>query len=67
MDDVKTAYEWCVEYNIRPLDLNEWCTGDFYDSNGFSTYIHFRVFNFTTRFSFGNDSYCGHGFVAFLF
>lgn len=20
----KTPYEWCVEYNIRPLDLNEW-------------------------------------------
>jgi hypothetical protein len=36
MDDVKTAYEWCVEYNIRPLDLNEWWTGDFYDSNEIS-------------------------------
>jgi hypothetical protein len=23
-DENKTAYDWCVEYNIRPLDLNEW-------------------------------------------
>lgn len=24
MGEIKTPYEWCVEYNIRPLDLNEW-------------------------------------------
>lgn len=24
MEETKTPYEWCVEYNIRPLDLNEW-------------------------------------------
>lgn len=24
MVEIKTPYEWCVEYNIRPLDLNEW-------------------------------------------
>lgn len=23
-DEIKTPYEWCVEYNIRPLDLNQW-------------------------------------------
>lgn len=23
-DENKTAYDWCAEYNIRPLDLNEW-------------------------------------------
>ena len=23
-EEIKTPYEWCVEYNIRPLDLNEW-------------------------------------------
>lgn len=33
MSDIKTAYEWCVEYNIRPLDLNEWLGGYFYYSN----------------------------------
>jgi hypothetical protein len=24
MNETKTPYEWCVEYNIRPLDLNQW-------------------------------------------
>ena len=24
VEETKTPYEWCVEYNIRPLDLNEW-------------------------------------------
>jgi hypothetical protein len=24
MEETKTPYEWCVELNIRPLDLNEW-------------------------------------------
>jgi hypothetical protein len=24
MEDLKTPYEWCVELNIRVLDLNEW-------------------------------------------
>jgi hypothetical protein len=24
MSETKTPYEWCVEYNIRPLDLNQW-------------------------------------------
>lgn len=23
-EETKTPYEWCVELNIRPLDLNEW-------------------------------------------
>lgn len=29
MEDFKTGYEWCVELNIRPLDLNEW-PSDYY-------------------------------------
>lgn len=24
MEELKSGYEWCVEFNIRPLDLNEW-------------------------------------------
>jgi hypothetical protein len=31
MGKLKTSYEWCVEYNIRPLDLNGWPV-DWYNS-----------------------------------
>ena len=24
VEETKTPYEWCVEYNIRVLDLKEW-------------------------------------------
>ena len=32
MEDFKTGYEWCIELNIRPLDLNEWAA-DYYPTS----------------------------------
>lgn len=47
MEETKTPYEWCVEYNIRPLDLNEWPV-EYYESKE----RHFFEMNFVGRSEF---------------
>lgn len=47
VDETKTPYEWCVEYNIRPLDLNEW-SEEFYGSKE----RHFFEMKFISRGEF---------------
>lgn len=46
-EETKTPYEWCVEYNIRPLDLNEW-PGEWYASKE----KHFFEMRFISRGEF---------------
>ena len=45
--ETKTPYEWCVEYNIRPLNLNEWPA----EYNG-SKEVHFFKMSFVNRDEF---------------
>jgi hypothetical protein len=47
VEETKTPYEWCVEYNIRPLDLNE-RPEEFYESKE----RHFFEMRFVSRGEF---------------